>query len=78
MTRRRIESMLGAGYLILQHRGAIETTWTASLPEALGRRLPARLRGRGPELADAVVLAGLAAGLLAAAAAGQRRWDAQR
>jgi hypothetical protein len=25
-----------------------------------------------------VVLAGLAAGLLAAAAAGQRRWDAQR
>ena len=78
MTRRRIESMLGAGYLILQHRGAIETTWTASLPEALARRLPARLGGWGPAVADALVLAALAAALLAAAARGQRRWDVQR
>jgi ABC transport system ATP-binding/permease protein len=78
MTRRRIESMLGAGYLILQHRGAIETTWTASLPEALARRLPARLGGWGPAAADALVLAALAAALLAAAARGQRRWDVQR
>jgi hypothetical protein len=78
MTRRRIESMLGAGYLILQHRSAIETTWTASLPEALGRRLPARLGYWRPGAADALVLAGLAAGLVAAAAAGQRRWDVQR
>jgi len=78
MTRRRIESMLGAGYMILQHRGAIETTWTASLPEALGGRLPARLGYWRPAAADALVLAGLAAGLLAAAAAGQRRWDVQR
>jgi hypothetical protein len=78
MTRRRIESMLGAGYLILQHRGAIETTWTASLPEALARRLPARLGGWGPAVADALVLAALASALLAAAARGQRRWDVQR
>jgi hypothetical protein len=78
MTRRRVESMLGAGYLILQHRGAIETTWTASLPEALGRELPARLGYWRPGAADVLVLAGLAAGLLAAAAAGQRRWDVQR
>ena len=78
MTRRRIESMLGAGYMILQHRGAIETTWTASGPEALGRKLPARLGHWRPAAADALVLAGLAAGLLAAAGAGQRRWDAQR
>jgi hypothetical protein len=77
MTRRRIESMLGAGYLILQHRGAIETTWTASGPEALGRRFPARLGHWRPAAADAVVLAGLAAGLLGAAAVGQRRWDVQ-
>jgi ABC-type multidrug transport system ATPase subunit/pSer/pThr/pTyr-binding forkhead associated (FHA) protein len=78
MTRRRIESMLGAGYLILQHRGVIETTWTASLPEALGRRLPARLGDWAPAAADGLVLAGLGAALLAAAARGQRRWDAQR
>ncbi|HEY8148801.1 MAG TPA: FHA domain-containing protein [Vicinamibacteria bacterium] len=78
MTRRRIESMLGAGYPILQHRGAIEATWTASLPEALARRLPARLGYWGPAAADALVLGALASGLLAAAARGQRRWDAQR
>ena len=78
MTRQRIESMLGAGYMILQHRGAIETTWTASLPEALGRRFPARLGYWRPAAADALVLAGLVAGLLAAAAVGQRRWDVQR
>ena len=78
MTRRRIESMLGAGYLILQHRGAIETTWTASLPERLGSALPARLREGRPAAADALVLAGIGAGLLAAAARGQRRWDVQR
>jgi hypothetical protein len=78
MTRRRIESMLGAGYPILQHRGAIEATWTASLPEALARRLPARLGDWGPAAADALVLGALASALLAAAARGQRRWDAQR
>jgi ABC-type multidrug transport system ATPase subunit len=78
MTRRRIESMLGAGYPILQHRGAIEATWTASLPEALARRLPARLGDWGPAAADALVLGALASGLLAVAARGQRRWDAQR
>ena len=78
MTRRRIESMLGAGYPILQHRGAIEATWTASLPEALARRLPARLGYWGPAAADALVLGALASALLAAAARGQRRWDAQR
>ncbi len=78
MTRRRIESMLGAGYPILQHRSAIEATWTASLPEALARRLPARLGYWGPAAADALVLGALASGLLAAAARGQRRWDAQR
>jgi len=78
MTRRRVESMLGAGYLILQHRGVIETTWTASLPEALGRRLPARLGYWGPAAADGLVLAGMGAALLLTAARGQRRWDAQR
>jgi hypothetical protein len=78
MTRRRIESMLGAGYPILQHRGAIEATWTASLPEVLARRLPARLGYWGPVAADALVLGALASGLLALAARGQRRWDAQR
>jgi len=78
MTRRRIESMLGAGYPILQHRGAIEATWTASLPEALARRLPARLGDWGPAAADALVLGALASALLALAARGQRRWDAQR
>ena len=43
MTRDRFESMVQQGYMLFQHRGAIETTWTASLPDALGTRLPARL-----------------------------------
>jgi ABC-type multidrug transport system ATPase subunit/predicted component of type VI protein secretion system len=78
MTRRRIESMLNEGYLILQHRGAIETTWTASLPDAIARRLPGALGRWGPAVADTLVLAAFGLGLLALAAAAQRRWDAQR
>lgn len=78
MTRRRIESMLREGYPLFQYRGGIETTWTASLPEALAGRLPARWRHWGPAAVDALVLAALAAALLGVAARAQRRWDVQR
>jgi hypothetical protein len=75
MTRRRIESMLGAGYLILQHRGAIETTWTASLPERLGAHLPEGLGSSRALLVDVSVLVGLALALFALASSSQKRHD---
>src|SRR5439155_23441139 len=65
MTRRRLEGMLNDGYPMFQYRGAFETTWTASLPEALGR-------GR-PGLADVLVLAGFGTVLFAATVRLQRR-----
>jgi hypothetical protein len=75
MTRRRIESMLGAGYMILQHRGAIETTWTASLPERLGQPLPEGLGPRRALIVDLSVLVGFALALFALASSSQKKHD---
>jgi ABC-type multidrug transport system ATPase subunit/pSer/pThr/pTyr-binding forkhead associated (FHA) protein len=75
MTRDRFQSMVQQGYLLFQHRGAIETTWTASLPDALGKRLPAALGYWKPAAADALALAAFGLALLAAAIALQRRHD---
>jgi ABC-type multidrug transport system ATPase subunit/pSer/pThr/pTyr-binding forkhead associated (FHA) protein len=75
MNRDRFESMVQEGYLLFQRRGAIETTWTATAPERLGRLLPERLGYWRPAAADAIVLAGLALSLLAAAVALQGRHD---
>jgi hypothetical protein len=61
--------------MLFQHRGAIETTWTASLPDALAKRLPARLGYWGPAAVDALALGAFALALLAAAIALQRRHD---
>jgi hypothetical protein len=78
MTKARIEKMLGEGYMMFQYRGAIETTWTASLPETLGARLPAPLGRWRPAVADVLVLGGYAAALLAATGLLQRRYDRPR
>ena len=75
MTRDRFEAMVQEGYLLFQHRGQIETTWTASLPDALGKHLPARLGYWRPAAADALALAAFALALLFAALALQRRHD---
>ena len=75
MTRDRFEGMVQQGFLLFQHRGAIETTWTASLPDALGERLPARLGYWRAAAADALALAAFGLALLAAAIALQRRHD---
>lgn len=75
MTRDRFEAMVQQGYMLFQHRGVIETTWTASLPDALGRRLPPRLGYWRPAAADALALLAFALALLAAAVALQRRHD---
>jgi ABC-type multidrug transport system ATPase subunit/pSer/pThr/pTyr-binding forkhead associated (FHA) protein len=75
MTRRRIESMLGAGYMILQHRGAIETTWTASLPERLGQPLPEGLGPRRALIVDLSVLVGFSLALFALASSSQKKHD---
>jgi ABC transport system ATP-binding/permease protein len=75
MTRRRIESMLSEGYPLLQYRGGIETTWTASLPERIGRYLPEGLGRWQPLLVDASVLSSLALLLLVLASIGQRAHD---
>jgi len=75
MTRDRFEAMVQQGYMLFQHRGAIETTWTASLPDALGKRLPAGLGYWRPAAADALALAAFGLALLAAAIALQRRHD---
>jgi hypothetical protein len=75
MTRDRFQSMVQQGYMLFQHRAAIETTWTASLPDALGRRLPEGLGYWRPAAADALVLAAFGLALLAAAIAMQRRHD---
>jgi hypothetical protein len=78
MTKRRFQSMLREGYLMFQYRGAIETTWTASLPEALAARVPRRWGGGRPAAVDVLVLVGFAGVLLLAAGAAQRRWDVRR
>jgi len=78
MTKRRFESMLREGYLMFQYRGAIETTWTASLPEAIAARLPPRGGGGHPAAVDVLVLVAFAGGLLLAAGLAQRRWDVRR
>jgi len=60
------------GYMLFNHRSAIETTWTASLPESLA----ARLGLRGPTAAtrvDALVLALFALALFGATALFQKR-----
>jgi hypothetical protein len=78
MTRDRFQAMVQDGYMLFQRRASIETTWTASLPDALGRRLPERLGYWRPAAADALALASFAAALLAAAIALQRRHDRRR
>jgi hypothetical protein len=75
MTRDRFQSMVQDGYLLFQRRGLIETTWTASLPDALGRRLPPRLGYWRPAAADALALAGFGLALFTAAVVLQRRHD---
>jgi ABC-type multidrug transport system ATPase subunit/predicted component of type VI protein secretion system len=75
MTKARIEAMLGEGYLLFNYRSSIEATWTASLPEELGRALPERLGAWRPAAIDALALVGFAVALLAATALLQRRHD---
>ncbi len=75
MSRARFESMLREGYMMFNYRPAIEMTWTASWPEALGGRLPAALGPRRAALVDVAALFGFAAALLAAATALQKRKD---
>jgi hypothetical protein len=78
MTRGRVESMLQQGYMLFRYRDGIETTWTASLPDRLAERLPARLGGWRPAAADALVLLLIAVGLFALTLALQKRYDAWR
>ncbi|HET7293560.1 MAG TPA: FHA domain-containing protein [Vicinamibacteria bacterium] len=77
MTRARFEKMLREGYMMFNHRSAIEMTWTASWPEALGARLPAALGERRAALVDTTALLGFAGLLLAATAALQKRKDSR-
>jgi len=74
MTRDRLERMVQDGYMLFRHRG-IELTWTASLPDALAERMPARLGYWRPAAVDALVLAGCALALLSAAIALTGRHD---
>jgi hypothetical protein len=63
MTKERFEAMFREGYPVFDHRSRIEITWSASFPERLARLLPQALgRARAP-LADALVLAVMAAAL---------------
>ena len=78
MTRDRFQEMVQKGYMLFLHRGSIETTWTASLPDALGRRLPAKLGYWRPAAGDALALLAFGLALLAAAVALQRRYDRRR
>jgi ABC-type multidrug transport system ATPase subunit/predicted component of type VI protein secretion system len=73
MTKRRLESMLNDGYPMFQYRGAFETTWAASLPEALAGRLPARWGAARPALVDVLALTGFGLVLFAATVRLQRR-----
>ncbi len=73
MTKQRFEGMLQEGYLLFQYRSAIEMTWAASLPEALGARLPRHLGRWRAATADALVLGAFAAVLLGATAVRLRR-----
>lgn len=75
MTRARFERMLRDGYPMFNYRGAVELTWTAAWPEALGERLPAALGTRRAAAADALALAGFGALLLAATGRLQKRKD---
>jgi hypothetical protein len=78
MTRDRFQAMVQDGYMLFRHRGAIETTWTASLPDALARRLPERLGYWRPAVADALALVVFGLALLAATVILQRRHDRRR
>ena len=75
MTRDRFERMVQEGYMLFRHRGGIELTWTASLPDALAARMPARLGYWRPAAVDALVLATFALALLSAALALTARHD---
>lgn len=78
LTKERFASMLREGYPMFNYRDAIEVTWTASFPEALASRLPARLgRWRGA-VADTLTLGAFVLALFAAAALLQRRLDRRR
>ena len=65
MTRRRLESMMNAGYPMFQYRAGFEITWTASLPESMAEKLPARLGKARPALVDVLALCGFGAALFA-------------
>jgi ABC-type multidrug transport system ATPase subunit/predicted component of type VI protein secretion system len=73
MTKRRLESMVNDGYPMFQYKGAFETTWTASLPESLAERLPARLGTSRPALVDVLALTGFGVALFAATVRQKRR-----
>jgi len=75
MTRHRFQAMLSDGYMMFDYRDAIEVTWVASLPDALGERLPEALGRRRAAAVDVLVLLGLAAILLAATVLLIRRLD---
>jgi hypothetical protein len=78
MTKARFEAMLQEGYMMFNYRGAIETVWTASLPERLGRALPERLGRWRPVAVDVLALSGFAVVLLGATGLLQRRHDRRR
>jgi ABC-type multidrug transport system ATPase subunit/pSer/pThr/pTyr-binding forkhead associated (FHA) protein len=73
MSKARFESMLQQGYMMFQHRGAIEVAWAASFPERLGASLPGAPPAWRAALADALVLLGMGGSLLLATAALLRR-----
>jgi hypothetical protein len=79
MPKARFEAMLQQGYMMFQHRNAIEVTWAASLPERLAGALPAApLFGSPawrPAMVDALVLLSIGGLLLLATALLLRRRD---
>jgi ABC-type multidrug transport system ATPase subunit/pSer/pThr/pTyr-binding forkhead associated (FHA) protein len=75
MTKARFEGLLKDGYPMFNYRNAVEMTWTASWPEALGEHLPERLGRARPIAADVLALSGFGALLLLATARLLKRRD---
>jgi len=73
VTKRRLESLVNDGYPMFQYRGAFETSWTASLPESLAERLPARLGHARTAVVDVLALLAFALALFAATVRLKRR-----